>query len=104
LSQGQWVLVMLSLVASVLTLVSMLKIWLGSFWNEQPAGVPLRLTPATRRMTAAVALLVVASLGVGSGSNTISSTAEHAGNESLDRAAYAETVRAVKMEIKGGQP
>lgn len=102
LSQGQWVLVSLSLVASVLTLVSMLKIWLGAFWNEQPEGVPLRLTPATRRMTATVGLLVLVSLGIGLGANTFFSIAEHAANETLDRTSYVNSVRAVKLEPKGG--
>jgi multicomponent Na+:H+ antiporter subunit D len=102
LSQGQWTLVVLSLVASVLTLVSMLKIWLGVFWNKQPQGVPLRLTPSSRRMTAAVGALVAVSLCIGLGADRFFSIAEHAARETLDRAAYVETVRAVNLALEGG--
>jgi len=102
LLQGQWALVLLSLVASVLTLVSMLKIWFGVFWSKQPHGVPLRLTPSSRRMTAAVCMLVAVSLGIGLGAERVFEIAEHAANETLDRAAYVETVRAVNLALEGG--
>ncbi len=102
LSQGQWALVILSLVASILTLLSMLKIWLGAFWSKQPEGVPLRLTPSTRRMTAAVGLLVAVSLSIGFGANYFFSIAEHAANETLDRAGYIENVRAINLALHGG--
>lgn len=103
LSQGQWTLVLLSLVASVLTLVSMLKIWFGVFWSKQPEGVPLRLTPSSRRMTAAVCLLVLVSLGIGLGAERVFEVAEHAANETLDRAGYVQAVRAVNQGLKGGE-
>ena len=51
LRQEEWVLVAMSLVASVLTLMSMLKIWLGAFWRGEPA-MPLRWDGAAKRMTA----------------------------------------------------
>lgn len=102
LAQGRWTLVVLSLVASILTLVSMLKIWLGAFWSKQPEGVPLRLTPSSRRMTAAVGLLVAVSLGIGLGANRFFSIAEHAAKETLDRTAYVESVRAVNLVLEGG--
>lgn len=103
LTQGQWTLVTFSIVASVLTLVSMLKIWLGAFWSKQPEGVSLRLTPSSRRMTAAVSLLVVASLSIGLGANYFLSIADHAAHETLDRSSYVESVRAVNLELGGGE-
>ncbi len=102
LSQGQWALVTLSLVASVLTLVSMLKIWLGAFWSKQPEGVPLRLTPSSRRMTAVASVLVAASLGIGLGANYFISIAEHAAQETLDRTSYVNSVRAINGGLERG--
>lgn len=103
LAQNRWALVILSLVASILTLVSMLKIWLGAFWKKRPEGVPLRLTPSSRGMTAVVGALAATSLVIGLGANFFVGIAEHAARETLDRDAYVETVRGWNLTPEEGK-
>jgi multicomponent Na+:H+ antiporter subunit D len=103
LAQGQWTLVLLSLIASILTLLSMLKIWLGAFWKTKPEGAPLALTPASRRMTAVVGLLAAVSLGIGLGASYFVTIAEHAARETLDRTAYVNSVRALNDQPEEGK-
>ena len=103
LSQGQWALVVLSLVASVLTLLSMLKIWLGAFWDAKPKDAPITLSGSSRRMTAVVGLLAATSLCIGLGANRFVSIAEHAAAETLDRAAYVANVRALNLHPEEGK-
>lgn len=105
LAQGEVTLVVLALVASVLTLLSMLKIWLGAFWKPMPEGGRVHLSPATRGMTAAVGLLLVTSLAMGFGANAFVSIADHAAAEATDRAAYVEVVRSLNLEpVEGKHP
>ncbi len=63
LDQGQWWIVAVALVVSILTLVSMMKIWTGAFWgptdDEQPAGV-LRHHPLMSAVTGIVVVLTLA--------------------------------------------
>jgi multicomponent Na+:H+ antiporter subunit D len=92
-TQGEWVLVVLSLVASVLTLMSMLKIWLGAFWNAAPADRPVVATGSTRAMSAVVVGMAAVSLCIGLGAEKFVSIAKHAADEVLDRAGYVERVR-----------
>lgn len=103
LSQGQWTLVVLSLVASILTLLSMLKIWLGAFWRPAPEGTPRAPAQAAGRMTAVTAVLVAASLWIGLGANHFVGLAEHAARETLDRAAYVRSVRALNLQPEEGK-
>jgi multicomponent Na+:H+ antiporter subunit D len=57
-AQGQWPMVAVALVGSLLTLVSMLKIWTGVFWGEPRPSSPrpgvLRHHPLSSAVTAAV--------------------------------------------------
>jgi multicomponent Na+:H+ antiporter subunit D len=89
--QGEWVLVTLSLVASVLTLTSMLKIWLGAFWSAAPA-TPVRWDGPARRMSAAGLGLAAVSLGIGLGAEFFLRIATRAAHETLDRPGYVRTV------------
>jgi multicomponent Na+:H+ antiporter subunit D len=93
-TQGEWVLVALSLVASILTLMSMLKIWLGAFWKEAPAGRPVTVTARTRAMSAVVVGMACVSLVIGFGAEKFVRIAKHAADETLDRGLYVERVRA----------
>jgi multicomponent Na+:H+ antiporter subunit D len=92
LEQGEWVLIALSVVASILTLVSMLKIWLACFWAPAPttAGVPR--VAGTRRLTAVTVGMAVVSLGIGLGVPFFYRVAERAAQQVLDRSAYVEVV------------
>ncbi len=102
-SQAQWVLVTLSLVASILTLLSMLKIWLGAFWAEAPAGRAPRWDGPARRMTAVGLGMVAVSLAIGFNPQPILRVAEHAAKETLDRSGYVARVQAADRVIVPGK-
>ncbi|MBL9186832.1 MAG: hypothetical protein JNK23_05090 [Opitutaceae bacterium] len=87
----EWVLIGLSVVASILTLVSMLKIWLACFWAPAPAGAVPRV-PVTRRLTAITVGLAAVSLGIGLGVQQFLAVAERAARQVLDRPAYIAAV------------
>ncbi len=102
LFQGRWTLVILSLIASILTLLSMLKIWFGAFWKPAPGDAPAT-TPSSRRMTAVVGLLAATSLTIGLGANYFVGIAQHAAVETLDRDAYIHSVRAMNLQPEAGK-
>ncbi len=90
--QGAWVLVALSLIASVLTLFSMLKIWNTSFWADDPS-VPVRSDD--RRwvgMTAVTAAMVALSLVIGLGASPFMDLAFETAREVLDQEGYIRSV------------
>jgi multicomponent Na+:H+ antiporter subunit D len=103
LAQGQWVLVLMSLIASALTLLSMLKIWLGAFWKAEPEDAPLVFTSSSRLMTGVVGVLAAISLGIGLGANYFVGVAEHAADETLARTAYVNSVRALNLAPETGK-
>lgn len=86
--QREWLLVICALVAGVLTLFSMLKIWNGAFWSATAAdGVHLR-DGRWRRMTAVAAGMTVVSLGIGLGAEFFLEVAHEAARQLLDRPGY----------------
>lgn len=88
--QQEWVLVASALVAGVLTLFSMLKIWNSTFWNTDPA-VELNCDDRRWKPMAAVAGGMVAlSLAIGLGAEFFLGLAFHAARQLIDRAAYIE--------------
>jgi len=89
LSAERWVVVGVSLFASLLTLFSMSKIWSGVFWGE-PATTPRR-RPA-RGMLGATAALVAASLVVAVAGESLLGYAERAATDLLDPGAYRALV------------
>ena len=90
--QGQWVLVILSLVASVLTLFSMLKIWNTSFWADDPT-VPVRRDDTRwRGMAAVTGAMVVLSLVIGLGASPFMDLAFETAREVLDQETYIKLV------------
>jgi multicomponent Na+:H+ antiporter subunit D len=63
LDQGEWWIVAVALVVSILTLVSMMKIWTGAFWGAAPDNRPrgvLRHHPLMSTMTWFVVALTLA--------------------------------------------
>lgn len=102
LTQGEWVLVGLSLVASILTLMSMLKIWLGAFWRGEPAA-PLNYDVRAKRMTAVGLAMVAVSLVIGLGAEFFVKTAKHAATETLDRTGYVHTVLSANDRLCEGK-
>ncbi|MCX8157908.1 MAG: proton-conducting transporter membrane subunit [Verrucomicrobiae bacterium] len=100
--QGRYVLVLAALVASLLTLMSMLKIWNATFWGGNDR-TPVRLnSPRWRRMTMVVAGLTAISLAIGLGAEAIMQVALKAATQTLDQPGYAAAV--FKALGKGGPP
>jgi multicomponent Na+:H+ antiporter subunit D len=88
----RWVVVGVSLFASLLTLFSMSKIWSGVFWGE-PAETPAE-TPA-RGMIAATTALVVVTLVVALAGEPLVAYAERAATDLLQPGAYRTLVLGV---------
>jgi multicomponent Na+:H+ antiporter subunit D len=89
LDAGQWVIVGVSLGASILTLFSMTKIWGGVFWGTPAPGEPRRLRPAMLWPTAA---LVVAGIAIAIVAEPILGYAERAAADLLDPSGYRSLV------------
>ena len=82
---GRWVVVGVSLFASLLTLFSMTKIWAGAFWGAPSANL-VRRPPST--MLAATGALVVLSVAIGIAGQPLLELATRAASDLLDPAAY----------------
>lgn len=101
LEAEEYVMVAAGLVASLLTIFSMSKIWAGVFWgiadDPSPAMAAAddedRRLPINRVTTAATAALVLATLIVPLFGGTVYDLAERAALQLLDPTAYIEAVR-----------
>lgn len=94
IEQREYWLVGASILASLLTLFSMVKIWNGAFWTTSHA-VPVRGEQRRQLgMTAVVAGLTCVSLGIGLGAEVFVQTAMRAAGQLLDQPGYAQTVLA----------
>ena len=93
---GEYALVAASVVASILTLFSMLKIWYGAFWAHSGE---LRLLLTDKRwpgLTAVIAGLTVLSLCIGFGAQYFLVVSDEAAKSLLDWRGYADRVFAVQ--------
>ena len=88
LRQREWVLVACALVAGVLTMFSMLKIWNGPFWSAEAAGGVHAEDRRWRPMTAVAGGMTVLSLGIGLGAEFFLQVAHEAARQVLDREGY----------------
>lgn len=94
MARREYLLVGISLVASVLTLFSMLKIWLATFWNTD-SNVAIRTDDVRWRPLAWVCGgLVAISLTIGFGAEPLLKIARRAATMTLDRDGYARAVMA----------
>jgi multicomponent Na+:H+ antiporter subunit D len=87
---GQWVLVTCALLAGILTLFSMLKIWRDAFWrdtSEVNATIDLD-DPRWKYMTAVTAGMAILSLCIGFGAEWVLKLAGEASRQLLDRSTY----------------
>lgn len=89
---GEYVLVGFALAASILTLFSMLKIWLASFWTENPEVKPRVEDKRWRKMTYAVGGIAIVSLFMGLGAQLFVELSMIASEHVLDRVGYAESI------------
>jgi multicomponent Na+:H+ antiporter subunit D len=96
----QYAVVAVSLVVSLLTLLSMIRIWAGVFWNpaeEPPERGDGHAEPMAGRkrpfwMVAPTALLVACSLAIAAAAGPIYSFSERTARELLDPTGYVEEV------------
>jgi multicomponent Na+:H+ antiporter subunit D len=92
---GEYVLVALAIVASILTLVSMLKIWNAAFWTDGADRTVLVQDRRWKQQATVTTAMVLVSLGIGLGAEGVFRVAREAASQALDQDAYARAVFAV---------
>jgi multicomponent Na+:H+ antiporter subunit D len=93
IGQRSWLFAALALGAGMLTLFSMLKIWLGAFWNEARAETPLALGQRRLRgMTAAIGVMTAAALAMGLGMEHCLRVTQEAVRQLTDCPAYIQFI------------
>ncbi len=91
--QGQYTIVIVSLVASLLTLLSMMKIWLGAFWGDVAPGAEAavgRRGPAL--MIAPTIALALVSVAIAVAAGPLYRLCERAAGDLLDPVGYVQAV------------
>lgn len=105
---GEFVLVGASVVASLLTLFSMLKIWLAAFWTERPSGRVHLEDKRWRPMTGVIAAMTMVSLGIGLGAEgglrLAVRAAEHVTNPTVYRQAVFSVLGKDAERLRDGLP
>jgi multicomponent Na+:H+ antiporter subunit D len=92
IERGEWVLVAAAVLASILTLFSMLKIWNGAFWKVSDSA-SIRIDDRRWvRMTWVVAGMTAISVAIGLGAEPVFLLATRAAELVLDQDGYAELV------------
>ena len=93
IATGAYVIVGVSLVGSVLTLLSMTKIWMGAFWGEvTPAAVPASSRRSVGIMQSAAATAVVGTITVALFAGPLWRMSEQIATDLLARAPYVTAV------------
>lgn len=90
--QREYWLVAAAILASILTLFSMLKIWNGAFWNSDPHRKVFLTDSRWVKMTWIIAGLTVVSVGIGVGAESVLQLATKAAERVLDQDGYAAAV------------
>ncbi len=94
MASGAWVIVTVSLVGSILTLLSMTKIWLGAFWGEITApAVPASSRRSVTIMQSAAGIAVAGTIAVAIVAGPLWNVSERIATDLLDRAPYITAVR-----------
>jgi len=91
----EYLLLAIALLAGLLTLFSMLKIWNGAFWKERPAPLPPPPSgnrPNLPRMIAVIAGLTLISLSIGLGAEWFYQLARQAAETALDQPGYVRDI------------
>ncbi len=102
LDQGSWWVILVALAVSLMTLVSMLKIWNGAFWGEpapvepEPASEPRGSSPGVLRhhplMSAVAVSVVAATLAIALFAGPLYRFAERAAADVTSPVSYPEAV------------
>jgi multicomponent Na+:H+ antiporter subunit D len=92
-----YTIVAVSLVVSLLTLLSMMKIWIGAFWapaSDEPDGVahPVGRAGGPLLMIAPTVALAVASLAIAAAAGPLYELAQRTATDLLDSTAYRQAV------------
>ena len=91
LDAGQYAIVAVALGVSLLTLFSMIKIWVEAFWKPLPASTPTVAVPLSGWIVPIAALALV-SVGLGVGAGPAFALALRAGTQLLDPGTYIAAV------------
>lgn len=91
--EGHYWLVGAAVLASILTLFTMLKVWLSAFWRNVPeGGVVEKPNLALRSMTAVIVMMTITSLIIGFGAELFLDFAVQVVDSLLDQSRYQEAV------------
>jgi multicomponent Na+:H+ antiporter subunit D len=92
-ASGAYVIVAVSLIGSILTLLSMTKIWLGAFWGEvTPSAVPASSRRSITIMQAAAGVAVAGTIAVAVVAGPLWEMSERSATELLERTPYIDEV------------
>jgi multicomponent Na+:H+ antiporter subunit D len=92
-ANGSYVIVAVALVGSMLTLLSMTKIWIGAFWGEvTPAAVPASSPRSVKIMEYSAALAVAVTIGVAITAGPLWRMCEEIATDLLLRTPYVTAV------------
>jgi len=89
---GQHVVTAVALAVSLLTLVSMVKIWVGAFWGEPTGAGSGALLARCRTMGSATAVVVAATVAVALAAGPLMEFSTAAAEQLLDAGGYARSV------------
>ena len=93
MSSGAYVIVTVSLVGSILTLLSMTKIWLGAFWGEvTPSAVPASSRRSITIMQTAAGLAVAGTIAIAVVAGPLWRMSEQVAGDLLERTPYITEV------------
>ena len=95
-ADGSHVIVTVALVGSILTLISMTKIWIGVFWGEVHPSLPTDRTGVLRHhrlMSTSTIVLVVATLAIAVLAGPLYDFCARAAEQIVDPSRYVEAVR-----------
>lgn len=93
IASGAYAIVVVSLVASILTLLSMTKIWIGAFWGEAtPSAVPASSRRSVTIMETAAGVAIAGTIAVALMAGPLWRMSERAASDLLERTPYIAEV------------
>ena len=103
MASGAYIIVAVSLVGSILTLLSMTKIWLGAFWGEaSPSAVPASSRRSVTVMQTAAAMAVAGTIAIAVLAGPLWRMSEQVAADLLERTPYITDVLGEPMAGEDG--